>query len=101
MALFRAIDRREGARADCAQVRRTLTYANEQRSFICHRLLGVIRPMTENAEQRTMRHASPGTEVRCPDCAAIAKLVCRFLDSRTGKTIQVHQCKCGKLVWET
>ena len=57
--------------------------------------------MTENAEQRTMRHASPRTEVRCPDCAAIAKLVCRFLDSRTGKTIQVHKCKCGKLVWET
>jgi len=57
--------------------------------------------MTENAEQRAMRHVSPRTEMRCPDCAAIAKLVCRFLDSRTGKTIQVHKCKCGKLVWET
>src|SRR5690348_8037084 len=33
---------------------------------------------------------------RCPTCAAFPKLRNRFLDPRTGRTIRLFECDCGK-----
>src|SRR5690349_11458220 len=36
---------------------------------------------------------------RCSRCDAMPSLVRRILDSRTGKTVRIFECKCGKHSW--
>jgi hypothetical protein len=35
----------------------------------------------------------------CPHCDAMPGLVRKILDSRTGKTVRMFECKCGQHSW--
>ena len=38
-------------------------------------------------------------DCRCPRCDALPKLIYQMLDSRTGKTVRLLECKCGERMW--
>jgi len=37
---------------------------------------------------------------RCPRCDALPKRIFQMLDTRTGKTARLLECKCGERTWE-
>ena len=39
------------------------------------------------------------TKPSCPNCDAMPTLVRLVLDPRTGKTVRMFECKCGKHGW--
>ena len=39
------------------------------------------------------------TKPPCPRCEAKPSLVRQILDPRTGKTVRMFECKCGKHNW--
>jgi hypothetical protein len=36
---------------------------------------------------------------RCPECEAWPRLADKFLDPRSGTTVRVYLCACGKRIW--
>jgi len=39
-------------------------------------------------------------DCRCPRCDALPKPIYQMLDTRTGKTVRLPECKCGERTWE-
>jgi len=51
----------------------------------------------EDAPEREVQ----AVQCRCPAGAAVApRLILKFLDVRSGKTIRLYKCKCGECIWD-
>jgi formate dehydrogenase maturation protein FdhE len=50
-------------------------------------------------EQRLGLSQMTDTNSSCPCCDAMPSIVRQILDSRTGETVRMFECKCGKHNW--
>ncbi len=53
-----------------------------------------------NEKETLLEPTAEDQRLRCPICAAFPRLLLTILDSRSGKTVRLHECRCGEVVWD-
>jgi hypothetical protein len=57
--------------------------------------------MTTNTREDALEREAKAVQCRCPAGAAVApRLILKFLDVRSGKTVRLYRCQCGECIWD-
>ena len=57
--------------------------------------------MKMNTREDAPQREAKAVQCRCPTGAVVApRLILKFLDVRSGKTVRLYQCKCGESFWD-
>jgi hypothetical protein len=57
--------------------------------------------MITNIREDALEREAKAVQCRCPAGAAVApRLILKFLDVRSGKTVRLYRCQCGECIWD-